>query len=679
MKSLDAIHASDSTPAQAPIDELGRVRELTREGRHADALAAINNLCARQPNSREALYLLAVNQRCLNLFPDALETLARLQQEHPQLGRLYQERGFCYLTLRDSARAIAEFQRGLTLNPALLKSWSALENLFRMTGNFAAAAAAHAQLVNLQGLPPEIVQAGSLFSEGEYGAAETLVRGILLKNGSNVEALRLLARIEQQRDSLDAAQHLLESALDIAPGYQAARLDLAQVLIALQQYSQAREQIVALLQADPENADYRALHATVCAGLGDHESAIAGYRELLAVHPAMEHVYVLLGHSLKALGEQHAAIEAYHAAFEVRPGFGDAYWSLANLKIYRFSDSQISRMQDAIAAAEQPNDRLHLHFALGKAQEGCARYEQSWMQYARGNALKRAVSRYRPEFSEINTQRQIKLCTRQFFTERAGAGVHDHDPIFIVGLPRSGSTLIEQILASHSMVEGTQELNNIPRIVQELQGSSSPDDPKYPDALLELDLENFRRLAERYLSDTRVYRRADPARPFFIDKMPNNFRHVSLIHLMLPNAKIIDVRREPMACCFGNLKQLFAGGQDFSYDMECMARYYRTYLELMRHWDRVLPGRVHRIFYEDLVENLDAGVRRVLDFCGLGFESACLEFHKTSRSINTASSEQVRQPIHREGLEQWTHYRPWLRPLEDMLGDALIRYREQAG
>jgi tetratricopeptide (TPR) repeat protein len=680
MNSPDAIHAPDPTSARVPIDELGRVRNLTRAGLYGEALAAARNLSAQQPNDRDALYLLAVNQRCLNLFPDALATLARLEQQHPQLGRLYQERGFCHLALRDPARAIAEFQRGLTLNPALIKSWSALENLYRMTGNSANAAAASEQLANLQRLPAEIVQAGSLFSEREYAAAETLVRKSLLKDGKQAEALRLLARIEQRRDSLDAAERLLESALDIAPGYYAARLELAQVLIGLQKYSQARKQIAALRQVAPDNPDYRALHATVCAGLGDHESAITGYRELLAAHPAMAHLYLLLGHSLKAVGRRQEAIQAYHAALDARPGFGDAYWSLANLKTYRFSESQIARMQEAVAAAAQhPDERLHLHFALGRALEAGGRYEESWRQYECGNALKRTASRYRPEFPETNTQRQIELCTRQFFTERAAVGARHPDPIFIVGLPRSGSTLIEQILASHSLVEGTQELNNIPRIVQELQGQSDLHDPKYPGALLELDLEDFRRLGERYLSDTRVYRRADPALPYFIDKMPNNFRHVGLIHLMLPNAKIIDVRREPMACCFGNLKQLFAGGQDFSYDMKYMARYYRTYLELMRHWDQVLPCRVHRIIYEDLVDNLDASVRRLLEFCGLGFESACLEFHKTSRSINTASSEQVRQPISREGLEQWTRYRPWLRPLEDMLGDALIRYRGQAG
>ncbi|HKA18586.1 MAG TPA: sulfotransferase, partial [Blastocatellia bacterium] len=273
-------------------------------------------------------------------------------------------------------------------------------------------------------------------------------------------------------------------------------------------------------------------------------------------------------------------------------------------------------------------------------------------------------------------------CTAQFFAERAGVGVTDPDPIFIVGLPRSGSTLLEQILASHSQVEGTQELSDIQRIVLELQGTrSAVDDPRvprlqrYPGVLADLAPEDFRRLGERYITGTRAYRKG---KLFFIDKMPNNFRHIGLIHLMLPNAKIVDARREPMACCLSNLKQLFAGGQEFTYSIDDIARYYRSYLDLMRHWDAVLPGRVLRVRYEDVVEDLEGNVRRILEFCGLEFEPACLEFYKTRRTVYTASSEQVRQPIFREGLLQWQNYEPWLGPLKDALGDALIRYREQA-
>jgi hypothetical protein len=395
---------------------------------------------------------------------------------------------------------------------------------------------------------------------------------------------------------------------------------------------------------------------------------------------------VSLGHALKAVGRQKDATESYQTAAAARSSFGDAWWSLANLKRYRFSESEIARMraEEAEPAANHV-DRYHLCFALGKALEDRNEYAESWQFYERGNVLKRTESRYDPDITETNTRKQIEVCTTQFFAERAGVGGPDPDPIFVVGLPRSGSTLIEQILASHSRVEGTQELSDVQRIVVEMRGKQSGvADPRlrtvkdncYPSVLTELAPEDFRRLGERYMTDTRAYR---GHQPFFIDKMPNNFRHIGLIHLMMPNAKIIDVRREPMACCFSNLKQLFASGQEFTYSIEDIARYYRTYLELMRHWDAVLPRRILRVWYEDVVEDLEGNVRRILEFCGLEFEPACVEFYKTERSVRTASSEQVRQPIFRDGLLQWRNYEPWLGPLKDSLNDALIRYREKRG
>jgi tetratricopeptide (TPR) repeat protein len=655
------------------MDEMNHIRELTRQRCYGEALAAAHALSATLPKDRDLLYLLAVNQRCLNRIPDALTTLAQLEREHPDLSRLYQERGFCFLSVRDSARAIAELQRAVSRNPALISSWVALENLYRMTGDSRNAAAAAEQLAHLKRLPPEIVQAGSHFSEGDFGAAEQLVRAHLLKDNKDIEALRLLARLELQRDALDEAERLMESVLTLAPDYRAAHLEYAEILIGRQKYLQAREQMRALLDLEPDNIGYRSLYATACSGFGDHQSAVAEYRKLLAAD-APPHLQLLLGHSLKALGSQSEAVESYRTALKARPDFGDAYWSLANLKTYRFSEAEIVRMQGALSAAAE-TDRLHLHFALGKALEDRGRYEESWKHYNYGNAMRRAASRYRPEFSEINTQRQIEVCTQQFFAERMGVGATDPAPIFIVGLPRSGSTLIEQILASHTFVEATQELHDIPRIVQELQRGSDPGDPMYPGTLRDIALEDYRLLGRRYLTETEGYRARKPGARLFTDKMPNNFRHVGLIQLMLPNAKIIDVRREPMACCFGNFKQLYAGGQDFSYDLEFIARYYHTYLQLMNHWDEVLPGRVLHVFHEDVVENLEGSVRRLLDFCGLPFEPACLEFHKTARGVSTASSEQVRQPINRDGLHQWRHYAPWLNPLEDMLGDALVRYR----
>ncbi|MGA9245114.1 MAG: sulfotransferase [Silvibacterium sp.] len=664
-----------SASVSSPIEiEVGRIRELSKARRQPEALAAAEALATAKPRNRDVLYLIAANQRCLNRITEALLTLQRLELEHPRFSLLYQERGYCYATLRDAPRAIDAFLRAVSINPALTTSWSMLERLYRMTGQVENAAAAAEQVSTLNHLPPEIVRAGSLFSDGELSAAENILRAFLLKADNHVEAMRLLARIAHQRDALDEAELLLEAALKLAPNYRAARLDYVRVLIDRQKYLQAREEIDTLLRLEPANNDYLSLYAAACVGLGEYEPAIAVYRQLSAASASSE-LHVSLGHCLKAVGRPKEATDSYHAAAAARPSFGDAYWSLANLKTYRFSPEEIAHMRAEEAAPDAPPvDRYHLCFALGKAFEDRNEYAESWQFYERGNALKRAESRYHPDITETNTRKQIEVCTAQFFAARAGVGVPDSDPIFIVGLPRSGSTLIEQILASHSQVEGTQELADVQCIVLGLQGHQSDlDDPRYPDVLAELAPEDFRRLGERYMTDTRAYRKR---KPFFIDKMPNNFRHIGLIHLMLPNARIIDVRREPMACCFSNLKQLFARGQEFTYSIEDIACYYRTYLDLMQHWDAVLPGRVLRIWYEDVVEDLEGNVQGILEFCGLEFEPACVEFYMTERSVRTASSEQVRQPIFRQGLVQWKNYELWLGPLRDGLDDALSRYRE---
>src|SRR5262245_23133334 len=658
-------------PSAPPIElDVSRIRGLSERGRHREALGVAEALVVAAPKNRDLLYLIAVNQRCLNRIHEALETLRRLEQLHPRFSLLYQERGYCYTTLRDAPRAIEAFLCGVDINPALAKSWSMLERLFRMTGDARNAAVAAERLSSLNSLPSEIVRAGSLFSDRDLLAAESILRAYLRTSSKDVEALRLLGRTQHQRDVLDEAESLLEAALDVKPDYLAARLDYVRVLIDRQKYLRAREEMDALLRLEPGNRDYLSLCAAACVGLGEYERAITLYRELLVASPASADVHVLLGHALKSLGRTTEATEAYQMA-TAWPSFGDAWWSLANLKTYRFSQSEIVTMR-AEEAEPTANvvDRYHLCFALGKALEDRNEFAESWEFYERGNALKRAESRYDPRITETDTRKQVEICTAQFFAARVGVGVSNPDPIFIVGLPRSGSTLIEQILASHSLIEGTRELADIRRTVVQLRGR---DDHRYPAVLAELAPEHFRTLGERYITDTRAYRHG---KPFFIDKMPNNFRHIGLIHLMLPNAKIIDVRRDPMACCFSNLKQLFAKGQEFTYSIEDIARYYRTYLELMRHWDAVLPGWVLRVGYEDVVENLERNVRRILEFCRLEFEPGCVEFYKTERSISTASSEQVRQRIFREGLLQWRNYEPWLGQLKDKLDDALIRYRE---
>jgi tetratricopeptide (TPR) repeat protein len=658
----------------ATEQEVERLRTLQKAGRHAEALAGAQALLQDLPENRDLLLAAATSLRCLMRIPDALEALDRLEQTQPRFSRLHQERGLCHIALRDAPRAIEALLRAVNINPALPMSWRMLEGVYRLSGELANAATAAAHVATLKALPTEIVTATSLFSDGDLVPAEQIVRAYLLQQGDHPEAMRLLAKIGMAREVLDDAETLLEAVLILAPDHRAARYEYAQTLVLRHKYAKAQAQIEGLLELEPDNLDYRATAATAAVGLGDHETAIALYRDLLAKMPNAPDLHLWLGHALKTVGRPTEAVEAYRAAAAARSDFGDAYWSLANLKLYRFEEAEIARMRAQEAAPSiSAVDRYHLCFALGKALEDRGETAGSWSYYERGNALKRAESRYRPEILETNTAEQIRVCTGPFFQQRSGWGAPDPDPIFIVGLPRSGSTLLEQILSSHTAVEGTQELPDVQAMVVELQGRDPDfDHPRYPNILSDMSAEDFSRRGRQYLADTRAYR---TGRTFFIDKMPNNFRHIGLIHLMLPNAKIIDARREPMSCCFSNLKQLFAQGQEFTYSVEDIARYYRTYLDLMRHWDVALPGRVLRVHHEDVVADLEGSVRRLLDYCGLAFEPGCLDFHKTQRSVRTPSSEQVRQPIFRDGLDQWKIYEPWLAPLKTALGDALERYR----
>jgi tetratricopeptide (TPR) repeat protein len=552
-----------------------------------------------------------------------------------------------------------------------------LEGLYRMTGQTEGRKTAAGQVATLRKLPSEVVTATGLFADGDLDQAESMIRSFLLKNGNDIEAMRLLARIGVARKVFDDPEILLAALLELAPDYHAARAEYAEVLIELHKYHQARTQLERLLREDPGHRPYlQNLYATAAVGLGEHERAIGLYRELLEGTPADADLHLSIAHALKTMGSRDPAVESYRRAASCRPGFGDAYWSLANLKTYRFTDQELAEIRAFQADPSLPPiDRHHLCFALAKALEDRGEFAESFRYYEEGNALKRAQSNYRAELIERNTRQQIEICTPQLFLRLEGAGAPDPDPIFIVGLPRSGSTLLEQILASHSRVEGTQELPNVQQMVGNLRGRDpDPSNPRYPHILADMSRDEFRLLGKQYLAATRVYR---SGKPMFIDKMPNNFRHLGLIHLMLPRAKIIDARREPIACCFSNLKQLFAKGQEFTYSIEDIARYYRTYLELMRHWDHVMPGRILRVHHEDVVDDVEGNVRRILDFCGLEFEPQCVEFHKTQRSVRTASSEQVRQPIFREGLDQWKNFEPWLGPLKIALGDALHLYRSE--
>jgi len=656
--------------------ELVQIRSLLRQQNFDQAMARAGCLLERSPGERDALLFLAIAQRRLGRLGDARQTLEQLEERQPGFSRLYEERGHFHVAMRQADLALESFEKAVNLNAALPSSWSMLEGLHRMKGQPANAEMAASQLAALGRIPAPVVAAISLFLDGDLDVAEERVREYLTQRGNQVEAMRLLARIGIARKVFDDAELLLAAVLDLAPDYRTARLEYAEVLIELHREADARRELERLMQEDPAHRlDYQGLYATACVGLGEHEKAIGLYRDLLRGSPLDADTHLSIAHAQKTIGQRAAAIDSYRRAASARIGFGDAYWSLANLKTYRFTDDEIGLMQVLESdPARSTVDRLHLCFALGKALEDRGDYAESFACYARGNALKHATSAYEPRIIEDNTARQQTTCNAGFFADRGHWGDPDPSPIFIVGLPRSGSTLIEQILASHSAVEGTQELPHIQQTVAALRGREpDPSRPRYPHVLTELSAESVRELGVRYLESTRAYR---TGKPYFIDKMPNNFRHIGLIRLLLPNAKIIDARREPMACCFSNFKQLFARGQEFTYRLEDIARYYRTYLDLMQHWSHVIPGGILRVHYEDLVNDLAGNVRRILEFCGLEFEERCLNFHTTARSVRTASSEQVRQPLYREGLEQWRHFEPWLGPLAAALGDASARFRE---
>jgi tetratricopeptide (TPR) repeat protein len=662
--------AAEPNPPVSRIEsEVKRIRALLERRQFPEALAVSEALLAEVPENRDLLYLATVSQRYLGRVADALRTLLRLEALHPEYGRLFQERGHCYRAVGESDAAIAAYRQAVSLNPTLHGSWKALKDLQRSAGRLAEAETAAAHLRKLASLPAAVVSASTLFHEGDLHGAELIVRQFLQTHGDHIEAMRLLAQIGIKLDVLEDAEFLLESVLVFAPDYHAARYDYANVLSQMHKHARAREEAQKLLGFDPYNRSYRATYAYACVGLGRHEDAVRVYRELAVETPESAELHLSIAHALKTLGKQAEAIDSYRAAAAVRPSYGDAYWSLANLKTYRFTEDELDMMRTYVASpATQLVDRYHLCFALGKALEDRGDFAESFRFYERGNAFKKSESRYQAEFTERNARLQRSVCTREFFAARKGFGCDRTDPIFIVGLPRAGSTLLEQILASHSRVEGTMELADITRLVNQLQGRVRNDaKPRYPAVLAELSADELRTLGEKYLKDTQIFR---TGKPFFIDKMPNNFRHLGLIHLILPNAKIIDARREPMACCFSNFKQLFASGQEFTYSLEDIGRYYRSYIDLMEHWGAVLPEKILRVQHEDVVADLEAGVRRVLDFCGLEFETSCVEFYKTDRSVRTASSEQVRRPIFKESLEQWRHFGPWLGALKDALGEV---------
>jgi tetratricopeptide (TPR) repeat protein len=484
----------------------------------------------------------------------------------------------------------------------------------------------------------------------------------------------MLAEVACRLGRDEDAEHLLARALELAPRFFEARQNYALVLNRSGKHEKALAEIESLLAVDPRNASYRNLKAVILCRIGDFAPAIELYRQVLAEYPRHSRIWMSYGHALKTAGRNEEAVRAYRRSTELEPGFGEAWWSLANLKTFRFDPDDLRRMRAQLDRTDlDAENRLHFEFAVGKALEDAGEYEGSFRHYDEGNRLRRTQVPYSAEENTARLRRGRDLFTAPFFAQRAGAGSPAPDPIFIVGLPRAGSTLVEQILSSHPLVEGTMELPEIVAITKGLrQLTDAPQASTYHEVLGSLDAAQLRALGEQYLERTRIQRHTDA--PFFIDKLPNNFAHVGLIHLILPNARIVDARRHPLACCFSGFKQHFARGQHFTYGLDDLGRYYRDYVELMAHYDAVLPGRVHRVIYEQLVDDTEAQVRRLLDYCGLPFDEACLKFFENTRPVRTASSEQVRKPIYRDGVYQWRNFEPWLEPLKAALGPVLESY-----
>ena len=659
----------------SPPSELAPTKAHLEAGRFADAEATAAALISHSDTEvrSEALYMLGVAQRYQEELQDALLTQGKLIDLKPNYARVYQERGHTLLSLNKLTDAQRAYEKAVNLNPALTASWKALLNLYELHDRGLNATVdrhklrAQQQLQYLLALPAELVAVNSFLHEDKLYEADRLCRNFLRKNKTHIEGMRLLARIGERLGILLDAQFLLETALELAPQNHQVRFDYANLLLKMQKFEPALEQTSKLVNIERDNLAYLALHANALAGVGDHENAIATYNLVIDKSPNQSALVVMRGHAQKTIGDLEAAVASYQTAYQMKPDYGDAYWSLANTKSYRFTHAELEQMhQQEEHADTAEEDRIHLCFALGKAYEDAKEYAESFAYYERGNTLKQASVRHRPEYLKIRAQAQIEVCTAEFFNSRTNCGHTDPAPIFIVGLPRAGSTLIEQILASHSLVDGTMELPNIIALAQRLRGQpSQTDSPRYPGILKELDHDYFRRFGEQFIEDTRIYR---GHAPYFVDKNPNNFFHVGLIKLILPNAKVIDARRHPMSCCFSGFKQLFGQGQEFSYGLKEIGNYYREYVDLMEHWDQVLPNFVLRVQHEALVEDLETQVRRILDFCGLNFERGCVEYHKTERSVRTPSSEQVRQPIFKTSLETWKHYEPWLAPLKESLG-----------
>ena len=661
-----------TTPAGSLDAALAQAAALmpTRPDLAAEQALAILEAVAGDPHAQ---LVLGTARRRMGDLPRARAVLQPLARAQPNSAQTHVEWGLLLAAEGDGAGAVAALRHAVSLKRDLPDAWRALGDLLTAAGDRTGADGAYAEQIRASVNDPRLMAAADALCDDKLDVAEHRLRDHLRAYPTDVAALRLLAETGTRLGRYGDAEALLTRCLALSPSFSGARYNMAVVLYRQQKATEAIPHIDVLLAEDPREPSYRNLLAACLGLVGDYQRAIDVYDAVLTEFPDQPKVWLSYGHALKTAGRRADAVAAYDRCLALAPTLGETYWSLANLKTVPFARQQVAAMRGLLARDTlDVEDRLHLNYALGKASEDAGDVEAAFGFYAQGARLRRGELPYDADQTSALTSRAEALFTAPFFAARAGTGSLSPDPIFVVGLPRSGSTLIEQILASHSAVEGTMELPDIVAIARDL-GRADGEGGAYPESLADLSPGDLAALGDGFVARTRIQRKL--GRPFFVDKMPNNFQHIGLIKLILPRAKIIDARRHPLGACFSAFKQHFARGQAFSYDLNDLGRYYADYVRIMRHYDAVIPGAVHRVVYEDVVQDTEAEVRRLLGYCGLPFEDGCLRFYDNVRAVRTASSEQVRQPIFREGLEQWRKFEPWLAPLKTALGATLDDWR----
>ena len=652
--------------------ELSEATDAVRDGSFEHALNLLKVILKDHPDHIDSLYLAAVSSRYLKQFDDSKKYIEQLLMIAPDMGRAYQELGHLNRDTGDEEKAVVHYRQACELNPALMAGWNFLYQYFVKNNNKPAADHALEQINKLKSLPGVLLYIDQILNEGRLGMAESKCRAFLKEHPTHTYAMSLLSEIANRLGYFDDAEFLLEKAVEFKPDDGDLRMKYASILRKKQKFAKTMEQVNILCDKYPENLNYQAQKASEIMQNGDHEKAINLLDDILSKNPYNFSTLTSKGHAQKTLGRTDEAIKSYQSAYQIKPDHGEAFFSLANLKTYSFSENELDSMRGQVGRVDLSlRDKAYFHFALAQGCEVNGKYDEAFFHLERGNRIKNDQSQYSIERMEKELQAQIEVCDEALFRELGKGGHEAKDPIFILGLPRAGSTLIEQILASHSMIDGTLELPNILSIAQSLRGDDIYGKlGNYPKSLESLTLDQRETLGKGYIEDTRMHRKDAP---MFTDKMPNNFRHIGLIHLIMPNAKIIDARRYSLDCCFSMFKQLFAQGQEFSYGLAEAGSYYNSYVKLMDHWDRVLPNKVLKVNNEDIIEDLEGQVRRMLEFLELPYEEECISFYETDRSVRTASSEQVRRPINKDGMERWKPYSKHLKPLLNHLGEDLLK------